>query len=98
MENKYLIQLMLSRGIGDVAIKKLLNITSQYPDITMESLCKNPNQLQSIIKCREETLTSIQQNYNFASKLYNQIIENNILIYSSSREAAHPLRFSRKVG
>lgn len=88
---------MLSRGIGDVAIKKLLNITSQYPDITMESLCKNPNQLQSIIKCREETLTSIQQNYNFASKLYNQIIENNILIITE-KDSLYPQNLKISLG
>ena len=97
MENQYLLQLMLSRGIGDVTIKKLLNITSQYPDITMESLCKNPNQLQSFIRSSEETLTSIQHNYNFATELYNQIIENNILIITE-KDSIYPQNLKISLG
>ena len=97
MENQYLLQLMLSKGIGDVTIKKLLNITSQYPDITMESLCKNLNQLQSIIRCREETLTSIQQNFNYATELYNQITEKNILIITE-KDSLYPQNLKTSLG
>jgi len=42
MLNQYLIQLMLSKGIGEVALKKIINVV---PEREWQTLCESPHLL-----------------------------------------------------
>ena len=78
--NKYLIQLMLSKGIGDVSIKKILNYTFSNPNCTLKDLCLAPDKLINIIRCNENTINSVISNSNKAQKLYDDICKQGIQI------------------
>ena len=53
MLNQYLIQLMLSKGIGEVALKKIINVV---PEREWQTLCESPHLLGNIINCRGNTI------------------------------------------
>lgn len=73
MSNQYLLQLMLSKGIGDVAVKKILRHTLLHQEDTWESMCKQTERLRNIIRCREDTLDSVRSNEGRAQKLYEKL-------------------------
>lgn len=60
MYERYLLQLMLSKGIGDIAIKKIIRYISNNTNDTFESLCQNPEKLLPIIKCGNGLFESIK--------------------------------------
>lgn len=78
MENRYLLQLMLSKGIGEVAIKKILHYAFAHQDISLELFCKEPAHLNMVLNCKEETLLSIPQNEERAKKLCDELLEKGI--------------------
>lgn len=80
MNNQYLLQLMLSKGIGDVSIKKILHYAFSHENVSLELLCKEPMQLSKIINCRKETVQSILQNKDRAKGLYDEIQDKRISI------------------
>ena len=78
MENQYLLQLMLSKGIGDVAIKKILHYAFAHQDASLELFCKEPTQLNAVLNCKEETLQSVLQNEERAKKLCDEMLEKGV--------------------
>ena len=80
MKNQYLLQLMLSRGIGDVAIKKILHYAFTHQDPSLELFCKEPAQLQTVLHCKEETIQSILQNKERAEMLCDEMQEKGISV------------------
>ena len=80
MEKQYLLQLMLSKGIGDAAIKKILHHTALYPGDSLENFCEKPEELISIIKCRNDTFDSVRLNKEHAEKLYRELEQQEISI------------------
>ena len=78
MENQYLLQLMLSKGIGDVAIKKILHYAFTHEGASLELFCKEPLHLKSVLNSKEETLISIPQNEERAKKLCDEMMEKGI--------------------
>ena len=78
MENQYLLQLMLSKGIGEVAIKKILHYAYTHQKASLELFCKEPARLNEVLNCREETLQSIPQNEARAKMLCDEMLEKGI--------------------
>ena len=78
METQYLLQLMLSKGICDAAIKKILHYAFAHQDVSLEFFCKEPIQLNMVFNCREDTLHSIPQNGERAKKLCDEMLKNGI--------------------
>lgn len=78
MENQYLLQLMLSKGIGEVAIKKILHYAFTHQDTSLEIFCKEPTQLNAALNCKEETLQSVLQNEERAKKLCDEMLEKGV--------------------
>lgn len=82
MENQYLLQLMLTKGIGDAAIKKILHYAFTHQDVSLELFCKEPIQLNAVLNCKEENLLSIPQNEERAKKLCDEMLEKGIAAIS----------------
>ena len=97
MEKQYLLQLMLSKGIGDVAIKKIIHHTTLYPNDSIEVFCKQPEKLASIIKCRSDTFDSIRLHKEHAEKLYHEIQQQDISIILEN-EPDYPVQLKNMVG
>ena len=75
MLNQYLIQLMLSKGIGEVALKKIINVV---PEREWQTLCESPHLLGNIINCRGNTIESVLLNKDRAGQLYLKMQKNSI--------------------
>lgn len=97
MVGQYLLQLMLSKGIGDISIKKILHHVSIYPEDSLESFCNNPERLSSVIKCRNDVLESIRLNKDRAEKLYQEIIQQQISIIIES-DTDYPTQLKEVLG
>lgn len=97
MYKQYLIQLMLSRGIGDVAIKKILNHVSAYSDNSLESVCRDPEKLFSIIKCRSDTPISVLQNEEKAKRLYAKLLSSGVHIITEA-DSEYPDHLKKTLG
>lgn len=97
MVDSYLLQLMLTKGIGDVAIKKILHYVSLYPENTLESFCKSPEKLTSIIKCRNDVFDSIRLNEDRAGKLYQELERQEISIILEN-DSDYPVQLKEVLG
>lgn len=86
MDTRSILQLMLSKGIGDVAIKKILHFACLHQETSLDDLCRNPEQLMPIIRCKEETIDSVNNNRDVADKLYRQLQEHGIIMLSEYDE------------
>lgn len=80
MSKKHLLQLMLAKGIGPVAIKKILAYVALRSNESLEVLCENPTRLINIIKCNENTVKDILAQKDNAIKLYEELREKKISI------------------
>ena len=86
MLNQYLIQLMLSKGIGEVALKKIINVV---PEREWQTLCESPHLLGNIINCRGNTIESVLLNKDRAGQLYLKMQKNSIaMILEGIRKGA----------
>ena len=97
MEGQYLLQLMLSKGIGDVAIKKILRHAALYPEHSLKFFCTNPEKLTNIIKCRNDMFDSIRANADRAQTLSYQLAKQQIsMILETS--ADYPMQLKSVLG
>lgn len=94
MLNKYLLQLMLSKGIGEVALKKIINT---FPISEWKQLCENPRMLNGIISCRNATVESVSLNKDRAEKLYLKMQQNDILMILESDDN-YPKQLKESLG
>lgn len=79
---QYLLQLMLAKGIGDAAIKRILHFASQNSKYTLRYLCENLNETGRIFNFKAATLESIQLNAEYAQKLVAELSKHEIEIIS----------------
>ena len=87
MLNQYLIQLMLSKGIGEVALKKIINVV---PEREWQTLCESPHLLGNIINCRGNTIESVLLNKDRAGQLYLKMQKNSIAMILESDKSYPP--------
>lgn len=80
MERQHLLQLMLSKGLGDVAIKKILHYAFNNTEGSLEEFCTNPKLLQSFMTCKESVLQNVLENASEANYLLEKIFSNNVSI------------------
>lgn len=97
MEKQYLLQLMLSKGIGDAAIKKILHYTTLYPEDSLEYFCEKPEELTSIIKCRNDTFDSVRLNKERSEKIYQELKQEEISIILEI-DPDYPAQLKRTLG
>lgn len=95
--NRYLIQLMLSKGIGDIAIKRILNYTTLNTNCTLKDLCETPSKLANIIKCNNSTIDDVISNENKAQKIYNELCKNKITIITE-KDREYPSKIINLLG
>ena len=77
---QYLLQLMLAKGIGDAAIKRILHYASQNPKYTLKYMCENLNETGRIFNLKGATLDSISLNNKYAQKLVSELEKHEIEI------------------
>lgn len=94
MNKRYLLQLMLSKGIGNVAIKKILHYAFTHQDVSLELFCKEPALLNMVLSCKEETRLSILQNEERAKKLCDEMQEKGIdtIVETDSKYPKHLIK------
>lgn len=80
MYEQFLLQLMLSKGIGDIAIKKIIRHVSNSTYDTFESLCQNPQNLLSIIRCKDGMFENIESNKERAKILCAELKKQEVAI------------------
>ena len=80
MYEEFLLQLMLSKGIGDIAIKRIIRHVSNSAYDTFESLCQNPEKLLPIIKCKDSMFENIMENKERAKILCAELKRQKIAI------------------
>lgn len=97
MENQYLLQLMLSKGIGDVAIKKILHYTALCSEHSLSAFCENPQNLTSIIKCNSEMIDSIKLNAEQAEIIHQELKQMQILIVTEN-DSDYPAQLKTTLG
>lgn len=73
--DRFLLQLMLTKGIGTVALKKIINFVKDNPKYSFELLCSNP-QIISDVLINYRNLKNIIDNVHLNFKLAEQIFEN----------------------
>ena len=81
--DRYLLQLMLSKGIGDVAIKKLLNRLRMEDSLSSSDFCRDPLLLQQILYRNgsvDETFRSVVSNESAAEHLLEELKNNDVSI------------------
>lgn len=76
---QYLLQLMLGRGIGDKAIKKILQYTL-YSDCSLKKICETPEVISTIIDrhITQETVDSITSFSMIAKEIAEKLEEQGI--------------------
>ena len=97
MKDQYLLQLMLSKGIGEVAVKKLLHYASLNSESSLESFCKEPENLPLVIKCRNDVFDSVRFNADRAEKLYEELMRQEISIILED-DSDYPMQLKEVLG
>lgn len=75
-----LLQLMLTKGIGNVSISNILDHISCHTNCSLESVCANPEQLSSIINCKSEIIENIAKNKECAKNLFTELCNKDIKV------------------
>lgn len=97
MLEQYLLQLMLTKGIGNVAIRKILKHTRTFPDSTLKDLCLNPEMLVGIIKCNRSVSDLVRQNKDRAAMLLQNLEKHSIQILVEN-DITYPKHLQRVLG
>lgn len=80
MHEQFLLQLMLSKGVGDIAIKRIIRHVSNSTYDTFESLCQNPEKLLPIIRCQDGMFENIERNKEQAKILCTELKKQEVTI------------------
>ena len=55
---RFLLQLMISKGIGDVTLKKILHHSIANPECTLKAICETPEHFSPIFGFKPATIES----------------------------------------
>ena len=97
MSDQYLLQLMISKGIGDTAIKKIIHYVSLYQEYSFKDFCNNPGILAPIVTCRNDTFDSILSNKERAANLYQELKQHGVSIILET-EPSYPIQLKGVLG
>ena len=86
MDNQYLLQLMLAKGIGDVAIKKILHYTHAYEAYSLRRFCEEPRELSSVLSIKDETIYSVLECRQQAQKLWDKLQSDGVALITELDE------------
>lgn len=98
--NRFLLQLMLSKGIGNAAIKKMLYNIRLHADVSFKDYCCNRELLQSVLfrpAMIEETLESIVLNENVAEKMLAALEEQSVRLITEN-DSEYPRGIKSRLG
>ena len=79
--DRFLLQLMLTKGIGTIAIKKIINFVKDNPKYSFELLCYNPQIISKVLinyKNLQDIIDNVHLNYNAAERLFESLKDKNI--------------------
>lgn len=97
MMEQYLLQLMLSTGIGNIALKRILERASVCPFDYLKYVCNNPEELSSVIRVRKDTVASVRQNEEPAKILLQELKRNNVTVITES-DSLYPQSLKDSLG
>lgn len=97
MIEQYLLQLMMSKGIGNVALRQILKHASTYSQDYLKQLCHHPEELTNIIKVRNDTVSSVLLNAEPARALWEEITKREIVIITEL-DPLYPKSLKRSLG
>lgn len=86
MDNQYLLQLMLAKGIGDVAIRKILHYTYAHEAYSLQHFCEEPRALKSVLNIKDETICSVLDCKLQAQRLWDKLQVNDVTIITELDE------------
>lgn len=78
--NTVVLQLMLTKGIGNVALNKIFDYIHVHKDCSLDMIPTNTQLLRKILNCNEEVLISFNNSHTKALMLANQLNENRIKV------------------
>lgn len=64
------LQLMLTKGIGDVSLKKIMLYIIEHPNNSFETIVQEPNILMNILNCNDSVCASVLDNKDNANRLW----------------------------
>lgn len=91
------LQLMLTKGIGDVALKKIMSYIIEHPNNSFETLIQEPNVLMNVINCKESICASVLDNRDNASTLWTLLQEQGIDIVLET-DSCYPQQLKDTLG
>lgn len=77
---RFLLQLMISKGIGDVTLKKILHHTIANPESTLKAICETPEHFSPIFGFKPATIESIHNNKYKAEQLAQELVQRKIVV------------------
>ena len=87
MVNQYLLQLMLAKGIGDAAIRKILQYASVHEACSLQHFCEEPAALGQVLNLKGDTIRSIPDCKLQAQKLWGMLQNNDVSVITEQDEA-----------
>ena len=81
------LQFIIAKGIGEVAIKKAIDLLENNDEITWDLLCDSENTLTSMLKLRSDIAQNIISEKYRAQKLAEKLFENNVKIILENDKA-----------
>jgi len=93
MNNIYAIQLILTKGIGEKAIKRAIRFLQNTPGCDWNSLCSPSSNLWSFIDVSQNIVESFFLEKEHSIRIYNQLHENQIqLIFENEGDYPRSLK------
>lgn len=96
MMNIGVLQFLLAKGIGDVSIKKAIAYIEENK-ITWEELCLSKEILCDKLRFREELVNNIQNAYESARNLYEELMQSNVTILIEN-DIRYPQQLKKSLG
>lgn len=98
--DRFLLQLMLSKGIGNAAVKKIIADVRTHNEHSFENYCRDSILLRSVLfrpDNVDETMQSISSNEIIAEQLCNRLESNHVLMLSEQDEG-YPEKLKDRLG
>lgn len=95
--DRYLLQIMLAKGIGNVALKRVMRYVSIHPEESFQLLCEDTDRFASIFKFKPAIIESIKECAQHAANLSTELSRNGISIISEVDEL-YPKQLKSSLG
>lgn len=97
MHQQYFLQIMLTKGLGDAAVKRMINYCKRFFDESINDVFHSPRRLSQILRCSESIANTVIQNESQAVELINILRKNKVSIITEL-SSEYPARLRESLG